>query len=241
MSNGLEKNRITITILFDNYVFSKGLKSGWGFSCIIKGVEKTILFDTGGDGDILFYNINKLNVNPKEIEYIVISHNHWDHIGGLLSILERNNNVSLYLPASDNSISIQKVESLKILLKKEPVEICKDVFLTGEMGTNIKEQSIILNTNRGLIVITGCAHPGIVDILKKAKDIIDKDIYFVLGGFHLKAMTDNEINEVIREFKNLNVLKVGPTHCTGDKAIKLFKSEYDENFVKIGVGKVLQF
>ena len=240
------KRHITITVLYDNYLFKEKLKTGtlvanWGFSCLVEGTEKTILFDTGSDGETLLSNMRILGINPEIIDTVVISHNHWDHIGGLLSILERNNKASLFLPASDNSISIENVSALKILLKKETVEICKDVFLTGEMGTNIKEQSIILNTNRGLIVITGCAHPGIVDILKKTKEIIDRDIYFVLGGFHLKAMTDNEINKIISEFRNLGVLKVGPAHCTGDKAIRLFKSAYGENFVKIGVGKVLQF
>ncbi|MFC1562868.1 MBL fold metallo-hydrolase, partial [candidate division KSB1 bacterium] len=83
----IENGQIKITILYDNYVVSEDLKAGWGFSCFIEGTEKAILFDTGGDGDILSFNINKLNINLKDMEYIIISHNHWDHTGGLPSIL----------------------------------------------------------------------------------------------------------------------------------------------------------
>ena len=62
--------------------------------------------------------------------------------------------------------------------------LCKNVYLTGEMGFSIKEQSLILNTPEGLIVITGCAHPGIVEIVKKAKAMLNRDIYLAIGGFH---------------------------------------------------------
>jgi len=80
-----QREHITMTVLYDNYVYSKGLKSDWGFSCVVMGTEKNILFDTGTKGDLLLSNIEKLRVKPKDIEIIVLSHNHRDHIGGLLS------------------------------------------------------------------------------------------------------------------------------------------------------------
>ena len=237
----LEKNQITITILYDNYVFGEGLKTDWGFSCIIKGTEKTILFDTGTSGNILFYNIKKLNVNPKDIELIALSHNHTDHTGGLLSFLGKNNKVSVYIPASFPESFFRKVKETKaeVIPVEKPIEICKDVFLTGKIGTQIIEQSLILNTSKGLIVITGCAHPGIVDIIKRAKEIINKKIYLVFGGFHLSSKSEREVENIMSDFKDLEVINVGPTHCTGDKAIGLFKKAYGENFVQMGVGKVI--
>ena len=122
----------------------------------------------------------------------------------------------------------------------KPVEICKNVFLTGEMGSRVIEQSLVVNTDRGMIVITGCAHPGIVEILKKAKEIIDNDIYLVLGGFHLLEKSEKEIQEIIKKFKKLGVQRVGATHCTGDKAISLFKRAFGDNYVQMGVGKVVR-
>jgi len=237
-----EKNQITITILYDNYLFSEGLKTDWGFSCIVKGTEKTILFDTGTNSDILFYNINKLNVNPEDVELVALSHNHTDHTGGLLSFLGKNNKVSVYIPASFPESFVRKVKETKaeVIPVEKPVEICKDVFLTGEIGTQIIEQSLILNTSKGLIVITGCAHPGIVDIIKRAKEILNKKVYLAFGGFHLGSKSEREVENIISDFRDLEVINAGPTHCTGDKAIELFKKEYGENFVQMGVGKVLQ-
>ena len=105
-----------------------------------------------------------------------------------------------------------------------------------EMG----EQSLIVNTSQGLIVITGCSHPGIVNVLKRAKMIVNRKVYLVFGGFHLKENSDEEIMEIVSDLKDLGVLKVGPTHCTGDKAIELFKKEYGDDFVQMGVGRVIE-
>jgi 7,8-dihydropterin-6-yl-methyl-4-(beta-D-ribofuranosyl)aminobenzene 5'-phosphate synthase len=91
-----------------------------------------------------------------------------------------------------------------------------------------------------LIVITGCAHPGIVEIVKNAKKIHNKNIYMVFGGFHLPQKSESEVKRIIEEFRELGVLKVGPTHCTGDKAIQLFKDSFGENYIKLGVGKVIE-
>jgi len=241
-SYGPEENPITITTIYDNYIFSEGPKTDWGFSCIIKGTEKTILFDTGTKSDILFHNINKLNVNPEDVELVAISHIHGDHTGGLFAFLDENNKVTVYLPASFPDEFVSRVEKAgaKVVPVDKPVEICKGVSLTGEMGVQIKEQSLILNTSKGLVVITGCAHPGIVDIVKRAKEVVDKKIYLVCGGFHLMNKSEDEVKEIIREFKDLGVMKVGASHCTGDRAIELFKEAYKENFVQMGVGKVIR-
>jgi len=237
----LDENRITITILYDNYTFSEGLKEDWGFSCIVEGAEKVILFDTGTKSDILFYNIDRLHVDPKNVELTVITHNHSDHTGGLFSFLSKNNKVSVYLPISFPEEFFERVEKTKAraIAVKDPVEICEDVFLTGEMGDSIKEQSMILNTSQGLVIITGCSHQGIVNILERAREMFDRRIYLVFGGFHLLRHSESEVKGIISRFKELGVLKVGATHCTGDKAIELFREAYGENFVRMGVGKVV--
>lgn len=236
-----QKEPIRMTVLYDNYVATEGTRAEWGFSCLIEGAEKTILFDTGGDDEILAHNIDHLKVDLKKVDQIVISHNHWDHTGGLVSVLEENPNPPVYVPHSFPYDFVRKVEEAhgSVVPIDKPVEICKNVFSTGEMGDRIKEQSLILNTRKGLVVVTGCSHQGIVNILKKAKEILDRDIYLVFGGFHLMQHSDDDVKAIIAEFKKLGVLKCGATHCTGDRQIGLFKEAYGDNYVPIGTGRVL--
>lgn len=240
--SSLQNNSITITILYDNYPFGEGLKTDWGFSCIIKGIEKTILFDTGTQSDILFHNVKSLNVNLKNVDLVPLSHNHGDHTGGLFAFLKENNKVTVYVPNSFPNTFKQRVKDsgAKIVSVDEPVKICKNVYLTGEMTGPASEQALILDSSEGLVVITGCAHPGIVDMVKRAKELVKKDVYLVFGGFHLVSKSEAEVKEIIRQFKELGVQKVGATHCTGDLAIGLFKKAYEEDFVQMGVGRVIQ-
>jgi len=104
-----------------------------------------------------------------------------------------------------------------------------------------REQSLVIKTEKGNIVITGCAHPGIVNIVRKAKAILPKEIHLVFGGFHLQRTSEVELKQIINEFRTLDVKKVGPTHCTGERAIQMFKQAYGPHFVQMGVGRTLKF
>lgn len=241
-AHSLEGDAVTITILYDNYPFKEGLKTDWGFSCIIEGTEKTILFDTGTKSDILFHNIELLKVNTAGVELVALSHIHGDHTGGLSAFLEENNKVTVYVPNSfpDAFKKGVKDSGAEVVSVSEPVEICSGVHLTGEIMGPVNEQALILDTNKGLVVITGCAHPGIAGIVRRAKEVVKKDVRLVFGGFHLMNKSDAELKTIIGQFKDMGVQKVGATHCTGDRAIELFKQAYGENFIQMGVGKVIQ-
>ena len=242
-SKTIEKNPVKMTVLYDNYLFTEGTKTAWGFSCFIEGTEKNILFDTGGKGEVLMHNIDKLNVAPESVDIIVISHNHWDHTGGLFTFLEKKSGIPVYLPHSFPEEFIDKVKDAKatVVLINEPVEICKDVYSTGEIEGPVNEQSLIVKTNKGLVVVTGCSHPGIVNIIKRAQEIMGEEVYLVFGGFHLMRHSEKEVKEIIRQFRELGVKKCGATHCTGDKQINLFKEAYGNDYIEMGTGRVLEF
>jgi len=236
------ENGIEIEILYDNYIYTDGTKADWGFSCLITGTEKTILFDTGTNSRILWHNIKELEVDMDKVDTIVISHNHGDHTGGLFSVLERIEEVPVYIPSSFPDSFVRSIEEKgsRAVKVSGPLEICENVFLTGEMGTSIKEQSLAIRTEKGSVLITGCAHPGIVNIIEKADEILDEKVYFALGGFHLMSKTNNQVGQIISRFHELGVTMCGATHCTGDEAISLFKEAYGKNYVTMGVGRVIE-
>jgi 7,8-dihydropterin-6-yl-methyl-4-(beta-D-ribofuranosyl)aminobenzene 5'-phosphate synthase len=95
-----EVKHISITVVYDNNPYREGLSTSWGFSCLIRGTEKTILFDTGGNGSVLLSNMKRLRIEPEEIGIVFLSHIHGDHVGGLAQFLEANKNVTVFLPVS---------------------------------------------------------------------------------------------------------------------------------------------
>ncbi len=238
-----ESNPVTMTVLYDNYVEVEGTRSAWGFSCLIKGTEKTILFDTGGEEEVLLHNIEKLNIDLNQVDMVVLSHIHWDHVGGLSAVLERHPGLPVYVPYSFPYEFIRRVEAQKcfVIPVNKPVQICRNIYLTGEMGDQIKEMSLICNSGQGPVLVTGCSHPGIVDIVERAMDIMGKKLHFVFGGFHLGGKSEKELNTIIGHFQRLGVEKCGGTHCTGDQAISMFKEAYGDNYISIGTGKELVF
>ena len=229
---------VNFTVVYNNIPFRGDLRTAWGISIFIEGLEKNILFDTGGDGSILLSNMEKLKIDPEEIETVILSHIHLDHIGGIEEILEKNKNISLYIPSSfpvefKNFIGKNTKEVISV---KEPIKVCKSVYSTGELGTRMKEQSLVIDSKRGLIIVTGCAHPGIVNIVQFAKNYFKSEIYLVFGGFHLMAYNEEQVNDIIRQLRKLGVRKVGPSHCTGGRPIDLFKEEWGRDFIELGCG-----
>jgi len=237
------KNKISIITVYDNYQVDPRLKTGWGFSALVKTKNQNILFDTGAGSETLLSNMEKMEIDSKKIEMIVLFHIHGDHIGGLEGFLEKNGNVKVYIPASFPDSIREKIESFGGEYRDvlEPSEISGGVYSTGELGILIKEQSLILNSEKGLIIITGCAHPGIVDIVKRTKEIFPKEkVYLVLGGFHLAEASDSELKGIIADFRELGVGKVAPCHCSGDRCRELFKQEYQNDFIENGVGRIIE-
>jgi 7,8-dihydropterin-6-yl-methyl-4-(beta-D-ribofuranosyl)aminobenzene 5'-phosphate synthase len=238
-----ESDPIQMTVLYDNYVAAEGTKAAWGFSCLIEGTAKIILFDTGGNPDTFRHNVEHLSVDLNSVDDVVLSHEHWDHVGGLPVVFEINTRAPIYFPYGFPYDFVRKVESAgaKPVPVNEAVAVCDHVYLTGQMGGMIKEQSLIVNAPAGLVIVTGCSHQGIVNIIKKAKELFNRDIYLVFGGFHLMQHSKEQVDEIIKAFREFGVKKCGATHCTGDRAIQQFKDAYGDDYVEIGSGRVLRF
>jgi len=232
---------VTITVTYDNNPYDDRLKTAWGFSCLVRLPERVILFDTGGDSSILLHNMEQLQIDPQEIDIVVLSHIHGDHVGGLGGILNQNSDVTVYLPASfPQSLKEEiKLFGAEVQEVHEPRELFDGIYTTGDLNGGIKEQSLIVKTDEGLVIFTGCSHPGVVNIVRKAKEITGDKVYLVLGGFHLGGASISKIESIIDSFEQLGVERVAPCHCSGDTARRLFREHYGEAYVECGVGRRL--
>lgn len=234
-----------IKIAFDSVSLNKKFSTGWGVSYL---VNDSILFDAGEKPASLFKNIKKINVDILHLEAVVISHDHWDHTGGLWKLLKIKEGLKVYACPNFTEEFKNKVRRCKgkLIEVDRFTKICKDIYTTGEIAGQYKseympEQVLVVRTNNGLSVLTGCAHPGIVKILKKIKDSFSsEDIYLVCGGFHLMNEDRRVINLIVDEFKRLGVKKVGPSHCSGKEAEEIFRSNYRDDFIPIKVGQVIE-
>ncbi|UCH08964.1 MAG: MBL fold metallo-hydrolase [Deltaproteobacteria bacterium] len=211
-----------VTVLSDNTVHQAGLQSDWGFSCLVETLEEgraPILFDTGMKGSILLANMEKLGIDPMSVKEVFISHAHFDHVGGLSAFLTLNKEVTIYVLHSIRGVQgINKVVSVI-----GPLEIHENVFLTGELDSI--EQSMAIKTEKGVVLITGCSHPGLARILAAASQF--GKVYAVIGGLH--GFSEYEL------FKDLSLICA--LHCTQHQ--RELKALYPKKHIDGGAGKII--
>ncbi|MFC1661414.1 MBL fold metallo-hydrolase [Gemmatimonadota bacterium] len=241
-SQARAQDEITVTVLFDNLWTDDRLQTGWGFAALLETPGHTVLFDTGADGEILLENMRLMDKDPARIEAVIISHAHGDHTGGMQALFDLGIRPRLYLlPGFPQEMRDQAAESVEMIEAAPGQEIIPGVISTGQVGESIPEQALILETAEGLVVLTGCAHPGVVQMVERARELRSGTLHQVMGGFHLMNATGQEIQGVVEEFRRLQVKRAGPTHCSGLMAMTVFQSAYGEDFVRLGVGRVLRF
>ena len=307
-----EVNRIETITLIDNYVDallpstdvatrppkakngdipSDTLLAEHGLSLLVtlyrEENKHTILFDTGYNQIGVPHNMDKLGIDLKEIEAIVLSHGHMDHTGSLYQVLDKiarpiplvlHPDAFLYpryLGLDDGSKLLfpqtlvrEELESrnIEIIENREPTFLADDMLMvTGEIkritefekglpnaliekNGNIEadsifdDQSLVINLkDRGLVVISGCSHAGIINTILFAKEVTGiQKIHAVLGGFHLSGpFFEPIIEETIEELKKIDPKVLIPMHCTGWKAIQRFSEEFPASFTLNSVGTII--
>ncbi len=188
----------TVTVIYDNETLDKSLATDWGFAAVVKDSRGTmLLFDTGADGGILERNMRLLKIDPQDIGTVVLSHWHWDHSGGLSTIVEKASQATFFVPTGQqHGLPPQRTT----VVSQAPVQIAPGVHSTGTLSGI--EQALVLTDEKGAFTITGCAHPGVPAILSAASTFGRP--YGLLGGLH--------------GFSDLDMLDsldfVYPCHCT---------------------------
>ncbi len=208
-----------VTIIYDNTAFKKDLQADWGFSALVEAKERKILFDTGANGRILLSNMEKLKIDPKRIEDVFISHLHGDHTGGLSSFLRLNNRVKLWIP----SYFSEAKNAREFTEMKKPTTLYEGIYSTGELEGI--EQSLCVETEKGIVIIAGCSHPRMEHILETASQF--GKVYGIIGGLH---------GTKPGSLKDLEL--ICSTHCTQYKSE--IKSLYPKKYVEGGAGKIIE-
>lgn len=301
-----EADRLEVTVIIDNYtdIFmaqnkdvdirlspSEPILAEHGLSCLIKvfsgSEEYLILMDTGMSSKCFFNNINALDIDINKIDSVILSHGHFDHIGGLVELFNQvSNEIPLILhpeaflnrrlnnpSAGPNEIpnlneDMLKNAGAKIIKSEGPYILASNlILLTGEVERKtIFEQGfpwaeakingewivdpfrdnqgiIIKLKDKGLVVISGCAHAGIINTINYSKKITQTEkIHAVLGGFHLTGpLFEQIIIPTIEEMKKINPDYLVPMHCTGWDAINQFKEKMPDNVIINTVGTTYIF
>jgi len=237
---------LRITYLYDNTIATQGTKPDWGFACLLEGRGHTILFDTGTRPDVLRDNMTALKVDPTRVQAVVFSHEHGDHTMGI-DALPAIPGLPVFVgehfrlqPAVVAAFSRMGAKRITVTAEK-PIEVFPGFTVTDEIVTGAAyEEALVVDTPEGSVVIVGCAHPGIVLMLKRIAETTKKPIHMVIGGFHLVQTPADDVKRIIADFKALGVALAGPTHCTGDEAIRLFREAYGDHFIAGGVGTVVE-
>lgn len=233
-----------IITVYDNIANDPQFKTDWGYACVIDHPKKRILFDTGEHAIILEKNLHTALIPIKSIDILILSHLHSDHIGGANWVVEQNPNITVYIPDtfSKNLENQLRLHCNNIIRVKKSISFAQDdfhVILTKNVW--IKEISLVIATQQGGILISGCSHSGIDHILDEARKYTKQDIFTIFGGLHLLKSSDQSITKISQKLKNSHLKQIAPCHCTGDQALTLLKENFADNFLTNGVGAKFNF
>ncbi|KEI02415.1 MBL fold metallo-hydrolase [Clostridium botulinum] len=282
------------TIIENSLGDKKQLHNEHGLSFFIETNNGNILFDTGQSGDFI-ENANELDIDLNKTDYLVLSHAHYDHCGGVKRFLNSfnvnpkfyvsnkfflNSNKYHYSDGSENLdfasnkagykyIGINfdeafiKEKNLDInYVKGDMIELMDKikVFTNFERKYDFEKRNpnmmikreekyiidpfedeivLTIETEKGLLIVLGCSHPGILNIIDSIIRRTGKNIYGILGGTHLVEADSNRIEKTIQVLKEKNIKLLGVSHCTGEKAVESLKTQCDNFFVN-STGTVME-
>lgn len=240
-----EVSSVRITTLVDNTIWKQRLASSWGLSFymeMFKDHEKhTVLMNTSGSFITLFSNSTKLGVGLSSVEAVFITHWHRDHCSALaqvLSLMKRS--IPIYIPPGTprEIMWIREAGGVPTVCS-EPIEFLEGMMSTGEMQGGIREHSLLINLKDiGLVVLTGCSHPGLIRILQRARTVsgISK-IHAVIGGFHISGTGEGE--KIGKLLHKMDVRLVSPCHCTHRNAKIAIRKVMGSRYVQNGSGRII--
>jgi len=250
----LPAEAVQLQIVCDDRAINDAMIPSRSFSCYVIAGDLCMLFDTGGDGSLLSANLSAAGIDPGAIDIIMMSHCNSDHVGGLPTACRAAEHPPrLVLPGGELprnlgglalSLVPAKIDSAKSLAATVEVTeastiIGTGMLTTGTLGDDIPEQSLIIETDAGPVVVTGCSHPGVGQIVRRAAELTGRPVLMMVGGFHLVAHSAEEIDAVVGDLDTL-VGFIAPCHCTGEPVRQAFRERFGDRFVDIAAGSVIR-
>jgi len=215
----------TLTEIYNNIPYRRDLTPDWGFSCYIH--EAGLLFDTGAKGAVLLANMQELGISPADVRHLVLSHDHWDHTGGIQAILAANPSIEVFVHDgfSEETLGLIREYAAPTIVDTW-TDILSGIAVTGPLENDVREQSLVVTVPGGLLIVTGCAHPHISRIIDRVSR--EGPVWGLIGGLH--TVTAEDIDALA------GVAYISASHCT-DK-IREIEERYPETFRPGGAGKV---
>ena len=270
-----------IKTLAENTSISEDYGSEHGLSLYIETKKHKILFDVGAS-KLFFQNAKKLGVNIDKIDYLIISHGHYDHGGGLKAFLQENTKAEVFLHrhafgkhyalrpnnklefigldedlkqnkqmilTSDRFFISKGIQVFSNILQREPCPASNSGLLAEQNGQMVDdtfnhEQNLVIEEGGKTLLVTGCAHNGIVNILEHFHDLKGHMPDYVIGGFHLSSRSggNEDFNRIDKIGKYLidTKAKYYTCHCTGIEAYNRLKTVMGENIDYLQTGSEIK-
>lgn len=233
---------VKVVVLVDNEEYVKGLRTAWGISMYVETPHAKFLFDTGPDPTVLEYNARKLGVNLSDIDFVIVSHCHGDHVGGLPLIAKLRPGLKVYIPQRSGLQNYVRSLGLTPVPINKTTEVAPGVWVLKPLYGPPWEEGAAIATKLGLVVLVGCSHPGVNNIVRVAiHDVSPHKVYAVIGGLHLMGASERVIAEEVNDLVSMGVVKVYPLHCSGEGVKEYLESRYPSMLGVGGVGLRLTF
>jgi 7,8-dihydropterin-6-yl-methyl-4-(beta-D-ribofuranosyl)aminobenzene 5'-phosphate synthase len=235
---------VEIRIIYDNTSARAGVQEDWGFAAVVTVDGERILFDSGTKPALFLENLKKLGVEPQSIRTAMISHQHGDHRNGIYELYPAHPGLPVHFlktfePAAWEAAA--RIGMKPVAVGDAPLRIASKVWTTGRVAGEPDEQAMVVETRKGLVVMVGCSHPGVVKMVEAAERQRGRDsVYLLLGGFHMFRQNETQIAEQIEQLKKLKVERIRPAHCTGELAHGMFQKAWGNRYGTAGAGNIIQ-